>query len=241
MRIYGLSACRLLVRLVANQQPVGNPLTRLRWVLWGAALLIGVAAGVAIFAFRPSSQPAVSSGGMALTGAPDVSWPAGTHVAPGFTLTDQAGKPVSLAGLRGRPVILTFIDPLCRNLCPLEARVLDKVVSSFPAASRPAIIAVSTNVYANARKNLILDEQKWTLPPQWRWGVGADAQLASVWKDYQVQVLVSTKTLAGVTIHTIVHTEAAYLIDPSGHQRALYLYPFTAQDVERTIRAITPS
>jgi cytochrome oxidase Cu insertion factor (SCO1/SenC/PrrC family) len=210
-------------------------------MLWGAALLIGVAAGVAIFAFRPSSQPAVSSGGMALTGAPDVSWPAGTHVAPGFTLTDQAGKPVSLAAFRGRPVILTFIDPLCRNLCPLEARVLDKVVSSFPAASRPAIIAVSTNVYANARKNLLLDEQKWALPPQWRWAVGADAQLASVWKHYQVQVLVTTKTLAGVTIHTVVHTEAAYLIDPSGHQRALYLYPFRAQDVERTIRAITPS
>ena len=201
---------------------------------------MGIAAAVAILAFRHSA-PAVSSGGMALTGAPDVSWPAGTHVAPGFTLTDQAGKPVSLAAFRGRPVILTFIDPLCRNLCPLEARVLDKVVSSFPAASRPAIIAVSTNVYANARKNLLLDEQKWALPPQWRWADGADAQLASVWKHYQVQVLVTTKTLAGVTIHTVVHTEAAYLIDPSGHQRALYLYPFRAQDVERTIRAITPS
>ena len=232
----------MLSRVAANQpsdvdqgSPAPSPLVRLRWVLWGSVLLLGVVAGVAIFALRPSSQPA------AVSSDTGVSWAAGVRRAPGFALTDQAGKAVSLAAYRGRPVIVTFIDPLCRNLCPLEAKVLDNVVRSFPAASRPAIIAVSTNVYANARKNLILDEQKWTLPPQWRWAVGADAQLASVWKDYQVQVLVTTKTLAGVTIHNIVHTEAAYLIDPSGHQRALYLYPFRAQDVERTIRAITPS
>jgi cytochrome oxidase Cu insertion factor (SCO1/SenC/PrrC family) len=211
-------------------------------VLWSAVLLIGVIAGAAIFALRsPSSPPAAVSYGGVPAGAPDVSWAAGAHPAPGFTLTDQAGKPVSLAAFRGRPVIITFIDPLCRNLCPLEAKVLDNVVHSLPAASRPAVVAVSTNIYANARANLLQDEQKWTLPPQWRWAVGGAAQLASVWKSYQVQVLVTTKKLAGVTVHEIVHTEAAYIIDSHGYQRALYLYPFRAQDVERTLRSLSPS
>jgi cytochrome oxidase Cu insertion factor (SCO1/SenC/PrrC family) len=218
--------------------PAPSPLVRLRWVLWGSVLLLGVAAGVAIFALRPSSQPAAVPSGPIGTGGPDVSWAAGARRAPGFALTDQAGKPVSLAGFRGRPVIVTFIDPLCRNLCPLEAKVLNKVVHQLPAASRPAILAVSTNVYGNARVNLVQDVHKWKLVPQWRWAVGGGAQLASVWKHYQVQVLVTTRKIAGVTVHEIAHTEAAFLVDSAGYQRALYLYPFRAQDVERTLRTL---
>jgi protein SCO1 len=214
--------------------PAPSPLVRLRWALWGSVLLLGVAAGAAIFALRPSSQPATVQSS---TGAPALSWAAGARRAPGFALTDQAGKPVSLAAYRGRPVIVTFIDPLCRNLCPLEAKVLNDVVRRLPAASRPAIVAVSTNVYGNARANLLQDVQKWKLVPQWRWAVGGGAQLAPVWKHYQVQVLVTTKKVAGVTVHEIAHTEAAFLVDSAGYQRALYLYPFRAQDVERTLRS----
>jgi cytochrome oxidase Cu insertion factor (SCO1/SenC/PrrC family) len=213
-----------------------SPLVRLRWVLWGTVLLVGVAAGAAIFALRPSAQPAAVADGPV---GPDVSWAAGVRRAPGFALTDQAGKPVSLAAYRGRPVIVTFIDPLCRNLCPLEAKVLNDVVHGLPAASRPTILAVSTNVYANARKYLLQDVRKWQLVPQWRWAVGGSAQLAAVWKHYQVQVLVTTKKIAGVTVHEIAHTEAAFLVDPAGYQRALFLYPFRAEDVERTLRALT--
>jgi len=217
--------------------PAPNPLVRLRWVLWGAVLVVGVAAGAAIFALRPSQPAAVSSGEIG-AGGPGVSWAAGAKRAPGFALTDQAGKPVSLAAYRGRPVIVTFIDPLCRNLCPLEAKVLNDVVHGLPAASRPAILAVSTNVYANARANLLQDESKWQLVPQWRWAVGGSAQLASVWKKYQVQVLVTTKKIAGVTVHEITHTEAAFIVDAAGYLRALYLYPFRAQDVEHTLRSL---
>jgi len=231
-------------RVAANQpsavdpgSPAPSPLVRLRWVLWGAVLVLGVAAGAAIFALRPS-QPAAVSNGPIGTGGPDVSWAAGVKRAPGFALTDQAGRPVSLAAFRGRPVIVTFIDPLCRNLCPLEAKVLNDVVHGLPAASRPAILAVSTNVYANARANLLQDESKWQLVPQWRWAVGGSAQLASVWKHYQVQVLVTTKKIAGVTVHEIAHTEAAFIVDAAGYQRALYLYPFRAQDVEHTLRSL---
>jgi len=200
-------------------------------------LLVGVGAGAAIFALRSSSQP-VAVSGLAASG-PDESWAAGARRAPGFRLTDQSGKTVSLAAFRGRPVIVTFIDPLCRNLCPLEAKVLNNVVHGLPAASRPAILAVSVNVYANARKYLLQDVNKWSLVPQWRWAVGSGAQLAPVWNAYKVQVLVDTQKIAGVTVHSVAHTEAAFLVDPQGYQRALYLYPFRAQDVERTLREIS--
>ena len=39
--------------------------------------------------------------------------------APGFPLTDQNGQPVSLASLRGKVVLMTFLDPVCTTDCPI--------------------------------------------------------------------------------------------------------------------------
>ncbi len=39
--------------------------------------------------------------------------------APGFTLTDQNGQPVTLASLRGKVVLMTFLDPVCTTDCPI--------------------------------------------------------------------------------------------------------------------------
>ena len=92
--------------------------------------------------------------------------------------------------------------------------------------------------YGNGRANLEQDFRKWQLMPEWRWGVGTQSQLARVWKSYGVGVLVTTKKIAGVTVHEITHTEAAYLVDRSGHERALFMWPFTAADVQRSLRLI---
>jgi cytochrome oxidase Cu insertion factor (SCO1/SenC/PrrC family) len=132
-------------------------------------------------------------------------------------------------------VVVTFIDPLCRNYCPIEAQHLNTVVRSLPAAQRPAIVAVSVNIYGNAQSNLAQDERKWQVVPEWRWAIGAPAALSRVWHAYGIEVLASTKTVAGVKVHTIVHTEGAYLIDSKGYERALFLWPYRAQTVVQTL------
>jgi cytochrome oxidase Cu insertion factor (SCO1/SenC/PrrC family) len=133
---------------------------------------------------------------------------------------------------------VTFIDPLCRDYCPIEAQRLVDVGRAFPAGAKPAIVAVSVNVFGNARSNLLLDARKWRLTPEWRWAVGRSAELARVWRRYHVQVLVSTRKVAGVTVHRIGHTEAAYVIDAEGYQRALFLWPYRADGVVRTLRGL---
>jgi len=111
-------------------------------------------------------------------------------------------------------------------------------VKSFPAGARPAIVAVSVNVHGNARANLLQDVDKWSLVPQWRWAVGSEPKLASVWKRYHVGVLVSTKKIAGVTVHSVAHTEAAYVIDAKGYQRAVFLWPYRSDAVTQTLRGL---
>jgi cytochrome oxidase Cu insertion factor (SCO1/SenC/PrrC family) len=208
------------------------------------AALAGVLVGLLLALLHVGRHsPRVSNGGVAAPGPqpPPASWAAGSRRAPGFRLVDQIGRPVSLAAYRGRPVIVTFIDPLCRNFCPLEAHQLNELVRGLPPRSRPAILAVSVNVYGDAPANLRQDSARWRLVSQWRWAVGGSQELTSVWRRYQIGVRVTTKRFAGVTVHEISHTEAAYVIDKNGFERALFLWPFQAQDVLATLRGLASS
>ena len=222
--------------MAANER-VALPLIRLRWTLLGVVLILAIAAGIL---YRALGQSAAPTRAVPLSDGPAATWAAGALRAPGFRLADQNGAPVSLAALRGRPVLVTFIDPLCRNYCPFEAQRLNDVVHAFPQGSKPVIVAVSVNVYGNAHSILMQDVRKWKLVPEWHWAIGRPAALGRVWKAYHVEVLTQTKTLAGVTVHTIAHTEGAYVIDSKGYQRAVFLWPYGADGVVRTLRTLTP-
>jgi cytochrome oxidase Cu insertion factor (SCO1/SenC/PrrC family) len=212
----------------------------LKPIFWAAILVAGLAAGIALLLLN-SSAPTATDVTAPVSETPAGTWAAGKLRAPDFRLTDQNGAAVSLAALRGRPVIVAFIDPLCRDFCPLEAKRLNAVARSFPAAAKPAIVAISVNVRGNTRATLMQDVDHWSLVPQWRWGVGTEGQLTPVWKSYHVGVLVTTKKIAGVTAYYIAHTEAAYVIDANGYQRAVFLWPYSADAVTRTLRSLASS
>src|SRR4029078_7172269 len=117
-------------------------------------------------------------------------WPAMRKPAPAFSLRDEEGRPSSLASLRGKPVVVTFIDPLCRDYCPTEAKRLTDAAAALPPSQRPTIVAVSVNRFGNAPHILRQARAKWKLASNWRWGVADERTLADVWKAYHVEVLV---------------------------------------------------
>jgi len=197
---------------------------RLRYSLWVGALVVGIGVGAAIKLSRSHSSAANQDSTAAGTWAP------GAKAAPAFALRDQNGKAISLASLRGRPVILSFLDPFCRDFCPREASILSQAAKQL-GSSNPALVSISVDPWANTQANFRADAAHWGLAPGWRWGVGSHAQLAEVWRRYGVAVLVTHRLIAGVKARYITHTAAAYLIDATGHERALLLYPFGAKDV----------
>jgi cytochrome oxidase Cu insertion factor (SCO1/SenC/PrrC family) len=224
----------------ANQQSVtAEPAATTRrrrftpWLVWGLALVVGVAIGLVLVLVRHHGSAAGQTA-PPLTAA--ATWPAGARAAPDFSLRDAAGTAFSLHALRGKPVLVTFIDPVCRDLCPLEAQTLMAAVRGLPQSERPTIVAVSVNPWADSRQNFAVDATHWHLGPGWRWGVGTKSQLARVWHDYDIGWQATTKTIVGTKVHEIAHTEGSYLIDASGHERALFLAPFAAADVLATIR-----
>jgi cytochrome oxidase Cu insertion factor (SCO1/SenC/PrrC family) len=206
-----------------------------RWLLLCAAVVVAAGTGGLVYVAR--SAPKVDTPPPQRLTAIET-WGAHERRAPTIALADPQGTPLSLAALRGRTAVVTFIDPVCRNLCPLEAKVLMRAVRSLPAAQRPVVVAVSVNPWADTRANFATDKVHWQLGGEWHWAVGSQRQLAAVWRRYQVAVQVQTRVIAGVTVRSIAHTEASFVIDRNGYQRAIFLYPFTAKDVAQTLRDV---
>jgi cytochrome oxidase Cu insertion factor (SCO1/SenC/PrrC family) len=205
------------------------------------AALFAVAVALPIVAVgllrRGGNAPRSSShdSAHAVTQETPFTWSEGQRAAPNFALVNQNGKTVSLAAYRGHPLIITFIDPLCRNLCPLEAKVINEADQRLPVSQRPQIIAVSVDIYADTHTDLMLDFRRWSLVPQWQWAVGTPAQLQAVWKRYYAEVQVQTKHIAGTTVHYITHSEMAYVVDGKGDERALFSWPFNAKALQKTL------
>jgi cytochrome oxidase Cu insertion factor (SCO1/SenC/PrrC family) len=198
-----------------------------------AGVCIGLGVGLHYLfsspARAPASIPAPASVG--LDG--QATWAAGARPAPPITtLRDQTGSRFALSGLRGRTVAMVFFDSYCQQACPLEGRALAAAERSLPVAQRPVLVVVSVNPLdtpASTRRAA----RKWGLTQvgAWHWLRGPQAALARVWKAYRIFV-------APPRGGDISHTEALYLIDRHGDERAGYLYPFLPGFVTHDLRKL---
>jgi cytochrome oxidase Cu insertion factor (SCO1/SenC/PrrC family) len=193
----------------------------LRWALLAAVALAALAALSLRFVLQPSSAKPASAGVHLVT------WNAGEQTAPPISLHGANGSPFTLASLRGRTTIVTFVDPHCTTFCPRESLVIDDAVRALPAAQRPAIVAVSVDPTVQSSRVLRQQALRFRWLPQWRWAIGSQAALEKVWSAYHVAVI--------PTKGDITHTELAYVVDAKGDERALLLWPFHAQSVSRAI------
>ena len=133
-----------------------------------------------------------------------------------FQLTDQHGRTVSLASLRGKVVLLTFLDPVCTSDCPLiaqEFRTAGQLLGA--AAAKVELVAIVTNpLYHQVSDTQAFDRQEHLgQVPNWLYLTGSVPQLRQVWKDYGV----SAEILPAGSM--IGHQDLAYVIDQAGHVR----------------------
>jgi cytochrome oxidase Cu insertion factor (SCO1/SenC/PrrC family) len=134
--------------------------------------------------------------------------------APDFGLTDQSGRPVSLASLRGKVVLLTFLDPVCGD-CQTIARELKTAGGLLGAASAEvefvAIAADSTHagpVFIGAFDRLA----GLATMPNWLFLTGTVAQLQQVWNRYERLV---PKMMTGMN----AYSDVTFVIGKTGRIR----------------------
>jgi cytochrome oxidase Cu insertion factor (SCO1/SenC/PrrC family) len=186
-----------------------NYLTRVLATVAAIAVVLVGAVPMASASINPNADPILAE---AVDGTPNtVDIPA-----PPFRLVDQAGRPVSLSGLRGRTVALTFLDPVCTSDCPLIAQEFHAADTLLGAESSRVVfvVVVANPIYRSTAITRAFDRQEGLEHIRnWLFLTGSRAALERVWNQYGV---VADVAPAGAMI---AHSELAYLIDARGYTR----------------------
>jgi cytochrome oxidase Cu insertion factor (SCO1/SenC/PrrC family) len=198
------------------------------WVTLGvvAALLVSLCAAAAYelgvehndgvaAAIRPTGTPRNVPTGIAnlmeLSAIPGVR-------APGFTLTDQRGHTMSLASLRGKVVVLGFMDTRCADICPVLSREFVGAYHRLGAqASKVVFAAVNVDpAFASARDAAIASAKHGlTAIPDWQFFTGPGPALRAAWHEYDLAVYAPNQ-VAG-----LVHSSTLFFIGARGAERFL--------------------
>jgi protein SCO1 len=204
---------------------------RLVAVLAALALAAVGGVGVGFLARAVAGGPVESAPALpALHG--QITWEPGEQAAAPFRLHDHDGAPVSLAKLRGRPILLTFLDSRCQQQCPLIGAQLGTVLQAMAPADRPTLVVVSVDPPGDTQASIRHAMAAWRLagPWRWHWLRGTRRQLAPVWEAYGITVQ--------PTSNDITHGLTLYLIDQHGFQRPGYLFPFLPNFVQLDLQKL---
>jgi cytochrome oxidase Cu insertion factor (SCO1/SenC/PrrC family) len=168
-------------------------------------IVIG-AAPMAAASLNPTADPILAQ---AIAGySPPLNSPASP-----FRLTDQDGRTVTLASLRGKVVLLTFLDPVCTTDCPLIAQEFKATAAMLGAQARQTeLVAIVANptYYGTQFTQAFTRQEGLTTVPGWLYLTGTLAQLRSAWQHYGIDV---GNLPAGAMS---AHNDLAFVIDRSG-------------------------
>jgi len=148
-----------------------------------AVILVG-AAPMAVASVNRTADPIVAQAISETSGQFDTP-------ASNFTLTSQEGRQVSLASLRGKVVLLTFLDPVCTTDCPIIAQEMRSADSMLGAkASSTELVAVVANpTYTSlAYTRAFTRQENLSQVPNWLFLTGSLTQLDAVWHQYGIEV-----------------------------------------------------
>jgi len=169
-----------------------------------AALVLGAAPLLGLLLWPGASADAASAAGPGVARVQLRS--------PEISLIDQTGHPFTLSSLRGRKIILTFLDPTCSSECPIEAQQMRAAGEALGSKSGVEFVVVNCNpqVTSAASMRAFDDQEHLSDWAAWHFLTGTPSQLAGVWKQWGIQVQI------GKNGSMVMHTEPFFAIDTDG-------------------------
>jgi cytochrome oxidase Cu insertion factor (SCO1/SenC/PrrC family) len=114
--------------------------------------------------------------------------PPGGIPMPQFELSDViTGEEVTPAKLRGKAVLVTFVDTDCTEKCPLLASAMGEALRELPSDVRAhtAAVAISVNPLVDTRRSVVRFLRQ-RHAEALRYLVGSVAEMTRVWKRFGV-------------------------------------------------------
>ncbi|MBS1863451.1 MAG: SCO family protein [Actinobacteria bacterium] len=137
--------------------------------------------------------------------------------APPIELTDQYGKKVDLAKLKGHSVLIAFLYTHCTDLCPIVAGKVHTAYAQIPKAQRPVFLAVSVDPAHDTPASAATFNKRHRTTGEIDWLLGSRAELEKVWTAWGVKPVHNANDP-----EEIEHNAEIFAVDPQGQIRALY-------------------
>jgi protein SCO1/2 len=191
-----------------------------------AVLLAAILAGCSSGSSTSSSSSASSAGASGFDGA---ALPAGAP-AHDFTLTDQDGHRVSLAGYRGQVTILAFLYSSCGPTCVVIAQqirgALDELGKPLP------VLFVSVDPAADTPAGVRRFLRQVSLTGRVRYLTGSPAQLRPIWHAFRI-------VPASAGRAAFERSASVLVLDRAGRERVLFqLEQLTPEGLAHDVRKL---
>jgi protein SCO1/2 len=153
--------------------------------------------------------------------------------APPIDLTDQYGKKIDLAKLKGHTVLVAFLYTHCTDLCPIVAGKVHTAYAGLSKSERPIFLAVSVDPAHDTPASAATFNKRHRTVGEIDWLLGSAAELEAVWKAWGVKPEHNAKDP-----EEIEHNAEIFAIDPQGRIRALYPPSFKPEKLAEGTRAL---
>lgn len=140
-----------------------------------------------------------------------------TDYLPDAALVDQAGHPVSLASLKGKPVLVGFIHTSCGGVCEMLTAKMKSVAQDLDPLfdTKVTMVSVTTDPKEDSPAQLATyAKSQGAVGDGWIFLTGQPAEVARVLKVYNVP--------AGDPGDELTHVLDLFLIGPDGRELRRY-------------------
>ena len=160
----------------------------------------------------------LAASGCAREAAGDYPASNGNNCLPDVSLIDQHGKTISLASLKGKPVLIDFIYTSCASTCPvLTAKIAAVARELGPAlGANVTIVSITLDPEHDGPAQLAAYAKSQTADNNgWLFLTGKPADIDQVLAAFKLRRMRESDG-------SIMHSVSAFLLGPDGHQIRQY-------------------
>jgi protein SCO1 len=136
---------------------------------------------------------------------------------PDVSLIDQHGQAISLASLKGKPVLIDFIYTSCASTCPVLTSKIAAVARELgPALNTVTIVSITLDPEHDSPAQLAAYAKSQTADSKsWLFLTGKPADIDQVLAAFKLRRMRESDG-------SIMHSVSAFLLGPDGHQIRQY-------------------
>jgi protein SCO1/2 len=150
--------------------------------------------------------------------------------APALELTDQLGRPFSLAQLRGNVVLVNFGYTHCPDVCPTTLAIDRQVMDTVGTGAAVVFVTIDPERDTPDQLRIYLD----AFHRSFIGLTGSADQIRDVARAWNVVYVKGQVEASGA--YPMIHTAGTYMVDPAGRLRLFYGYGTPAAVLSSAVR-----